>query len=70
MSNEVENKYWTYKQVSVYAGISVSTIYSLVSRNQIPYTKPVGNRLVRFNIDEIKKWMKKGTARKSKRSVR
>nr|BFD65317.1 hypothetical protein HAGR004_03390 [Bdellovibrio sp. HAGR004] len=47
----------TYLQVQQMTGLPLGTLYSLVSRKQIPHMR-MGTRLVRFNPTEVKKWMK------------
>lgn len=46
----------TYLQMSKYSGIRVSTLYSMVSRKQIPHVR-LGPRLVRFPRDELDRWI-------------
>ena len=45
----------TPQDLAEYLNISIETIYSWTSMKQIPYYK-VG-RLVRFDLDEIDKWL-------------
>lgn len=47
-----------YKGTSQLTGLPTGTLYSLVSRGQIPHIR-LGPRLVRFDEDEILKWLKK-----------
>lgn len=44
-------------EVSTFLEIKVSTIYSWVSHNKIPFYKI--NGLIRFDIDEITLWLSK-----------
>lgn len=44
------------KDLASYLNISIETIYAWTSMKQIPFYK-VG-RLVRFDMDEIDKWLK------------
>lgn len=41
-----------------YIPLTKSTIYSMVSRNQIPYRK-IGKKLI-FNKEDINNWIEKG----------
>lgn len=48
-------KYINIKDLSEYLDIKPSTLYDWVFRKKIPYYK-IG-RLVKFNMDEIEKWV-------------
>ena len=47
------------QEVSQYTGLSVHTLYSMVSQRRIPYVK-VG-RLVRFDQGLLNQWLKQNT---------
>jgi excisionase family DNA binding protein len=47
------------RDVSEYTGLSIHTLYAMVSKRQIPYVK-VG-RLTKFPPDLIEKWLKQNT---------
>ena len=36
------------------------TIYEMVAQNRIPYRKPPGSNILRFDLDEILVWTKAG----------
>ena len=36
------------------------TIYEMVAQNRIPYRKPPGSNILRFDLDEILAWPKAG----------
>jgi excisionase family DNA binding protein len=36
------------------------TIYEMVAQNRIPYRKPPGSNILRFDLDEIIAWTKAG----------
>jgi excisionase family DNA binding protein len=36
------------------------TIYEMVAENRIPYRKPPGSNILRFDLDEIIEWTKAG----------
>jgi excisionase family DNA binding protein len=50
-------RYIGIKELAEYIDVKVNTLYSWVNMKQIPYYK-VG-RLVKFDKDEIDKWMEK-----------
>ena len=37
------------------------TIYEMVAQNRIPYRKPPGTNMLRFDLDEILAWTKGST---------
>ena len=37
------------------------TIYEMVAQDRIPYRKPQGSNILRFDLDEILAWTKAGT---------
>ena len=37
------------------------TIYEMVAQNRIPYRKPPGTNILRFDLEEILAWTKEGT---------
>jgi excisionase family DNA binding protein len=37
------------------------TIYEMVAQNRIPYRKPPGSNILRFDLDEILAWTKAST---------
>jgi excisionase family DNA binding protein len=47
------------RDVSEYTGLSVSALYTLVSKRQIPYGK--AGRLLRFKREDIDSWLKRHT---------
>lgn len=38
--------------------IKPRTIYEMVAQNRIPYRKPPGSNILRFDLDEILAWTK------------
>jgi excisionase family DNA binding protein len=36
------------------------TIYEMVAQDRIPYRKPPGSNILRFDLDEILAWTKRG----------
>lgn len=51
-----ENQYFTYKTLSNHMGIPVGTLYSMVSKKQIPF-KRITSRIVLFQKEQIAKWI-------------
>lgn len=49
----------TIRQAAAYTGLSVHTLYTMVSQRRIPYVK-VG-RLVKFDVDLLNAWIKQNT---------
>jgi excisionase family DNA binding protein len=41
--------------------IKPRTIYEMVAQNRIPYRKPPGTNILRFNLEEILAWTKAST---------
>ncbi|HXQ33092.1 MAG TPA: helix-turn-helix domain-containing protein [Anaerolineales bacterium] len=41
--------------------IKPRTIYEMVAHNRIPYRKPPGSNILRFDLDEILAWTKAST---------
>lgn len=41
--------------------IKPRTIYEMVAQNRIPYRKPPGSNILRFDLDEILAWTKGST---------
>ncbi len=46
----------TIKEVADYTGLSVHTLYAMVSQRRIPHVK-VG-RLVKFDVQMLEKWIR------------
>jgi excisionase family DNA binding protein len=47
------------REVAEYTGLSVPTLYAMVSKRRIPYVK-VG-RLTKFSPDSLERWLKQHT---------
>ena len=43
------------RQVSIYTGLSVHTLYTMVSQRRIPFVKL--GRLTKFDHEEVDKWI-------------
>ena len=51
------NKLLSPQELSTALNISIETVYAWTSQKRIPYIKM--GRLVRFNMDEVNKWLEK-----------
>ena len=58
-SGAVERRLLSIREVAVYTGLSVHTLYTMVSQRRIPYVK-VG-RLTKFDIGLLGAWIKQNT---------
>jgi len=47
---------WRVDDVSQHLRISKRTVYSMVAQNRIPYLKPPGTNLLRFEPEAIFAW--------------
>ena len=45
-------------EVAELTQVKPRTIYEMVSQNRIPYRKPSGSNILRFDLDEILAWTK------------
>jgi excisionase family DNA binding protein len=43
--------------------VNPKTIYEMVAQGRIPYRKPPGSNILRFDLDEIIAWTKAGIAK-------
>lgn len=43
--------------------VKPKTIYEMVARGRIPYRKPPGSNILRFDLEEIIAWTKAGIAK-------
>ena len=50
----------TVEQASQFLSLSVPTIYSKVSRGELPVCKPAGSKRVYFSKEDLLKYIKKG----------
>jgi len=60
----IEPRLLTAKQVSIYLGFPLSTIYTMVEKKQIPF-KRFGKKAIRFDLRDIDKWVDMGIMRKA-----
>ncbi len=43
--------------------VKPKTIYEMVAQGRIPYRKPLGSNILRFDLDEIIAWTKAGISK-------
>lgn len=46
--------------VAALLNVKPRTIYEMVAQGRIPYRKPPGSNILRFDLDEIVEWTKAG----------
>jgi len=47
-------------EVAALLNVKPRTIYEMVAQNRIPYRKPPGSNILRFDLEEIVAWTKAG----------
>ena len=47
-------------ELAAFLKVKPRTIYEMVAQNRIPYRKPRGSNILRFDLDEIIAWTKAG----------
>jgi excisionase family DNA binding protein len=47
-------------EVAQLLNVKPRTIYEMVAQHRIPYRKPPGTNILRFDLDEIMAWTKAG----------
>jgi excisionase family DNA binding protein len=52
--------YLTVKEVAQLLKLKPRTIYEMVAQNRIPYRKPQGSNILRFDLEQILAWLKIG----------
>ena len=45
-------------ELATFLKVKPRTIYEMVAQNRIPYRKPPGSNILRFDLDEIVAWAK------------
>jgi excisionase family DNA binding protein len=48
-------------EVAALLNVKPRTIYEMVAQGRIPYRKPPGTNILRFDLEEIVAWTKTGT---------
>ena len=47
-------------ELAAFLKVKPRTIYEMVAQDRIPYRKPPGSNILRFDLDEIIAWTKAG----------
>lgn len=50
-------------EVAEMLGVKPRTIYEMVAQQRIPYRKPPGSSILRFDLEEILAWTKAGNSK-------
>ena len=50
-------------ELAAFLKVKPRTIYEMVAQNRIPYRKPPGSNILRFDLDEIIAWTKAGNTK-------
>lgn len=59
MNMEMPKRYLNVDEVASYLAISKKAVYRLVDARSIPFTKPGGLDILRFDLKALDKWMEK-----------
>ena len=51
--------------VAALLSLKPRTIYEMVAQGRIPYRKPPGSNILRFDLEEIVAWTKAGSSRRN-----
>jgi len=54
-------------EIAALLKVKPRTIYEMVAQGRIPYCKPPGSNILRFDLDEILVWTKTGRSRKHRK---
>jgi excisionase family DNA binding protein len=55
----IRTQFLKVTEVAELLGVKPRTIYEMVARERIPYRKPPGSSILRFDLDEILAWTKR-----------
>jgi excisionase family DNA binding protein len=50
-------------ELAAFLNVKPRTIYEMVAQRRIPYRKPPGSNILRFDLDEIIAWTKAGNSK-------
>ena len=62
MSNQaisIPKQFLKVADVAELLKVKPRTIYEMVAQNRIPYRKPPGSNILRFDLDEILEWTRR-----------
>ena len=54
--SQVKKRFFNVREISIYLGMSVPTIYRYAEEKKVPYFK-IG-KVLRFDVQEIERWMR------------
>ena len=57
-SSSTRQPFLKVNDVARLLNVKPRTIYEMVAQNRIPYRKPPGTNILRFDLDEIMAWTK------------
>ena len=57
----ISKQFLKVAEVAELLKVKPRTIYEMVAQNRIPYRKPPGSNILRFDLDEILAWTKAST---------
>ena len=55
----IPKQFLTVAEVAALLKIKPRTIYEMVAQNRIPYRKPPGSNILRFDFEEILEWTRR-----------
>ena len=55
----ISKQFLKVAEVAELLKVKPRTIYEMVAQNRIPYRKPPGSNILRFDLDEILEWTRK-----------
>lgn len=66
---DVEQKYYSIKQIAKYLGVSAYFLYSLVKKKQIKHYKLNDTTMVKFKLEDVEAWIQKKQQEEEKDDV-
>ena len=55
----IPKQFLNVAEVAELLKVKPRTIYEMVAQNRIPYRKPPGSNILRFDLDEILEWTRR-----------
>lgn len=65
-SEPIKRRLFNIREVAEYTGLSVHTLYAMVSQRRIPYVK--AGRLTKFDFKAIDAWIERNSVKPSART--
>ncbi len=59
-ASPIRPRFLKVPEVAEMLGVKPRTIYEMVAEERIPYRKPPGSSILRFDLEEIVAWTKAG----------